>query len=110
MNLEAAGVQLDPKSKLISVQPNLVTTASHIYAAGDCCTLQQFTHYASQMGVWAARNLLFPGSDIPTHWVPRATFTEPEVASVGCTETEARAAGYEVFSQPGSQNERAVCE
>jgi len=109
MNLDKAGVELTD-NKLIKVTDALQTTAPHIYAAGDCCTLQQFTHYASQMGVWAARNLLFPGTDTPTHWVPRATFTEPEVASVGCTETEARAAGYEVFSQPGSQNERAVCE
>lgn len=89
MNLEAAGVQLDPKTKLITVAPELQTTAPHIYAAGDCCTLQQFTHYASQMGVWAARNLLLPGNSIPTHVVPRATFTEPEVASVGLTEDEA---------------------
>jgi len=110
MNLEAAGVQLDEKTKLIKVTPQLQTTASHIYAAGDCCTLQQFTHYASQMGVWAARNLLLPGSSIPTHIVPRATFTTPEIASVGLTETEAREKGHEVFSQPSTHNERAICE
>eukprot|EP00812_Abedinium_dasypus_P008801 NODE_2535_length_918_cov_189.710313.p1 GENE.NODE_2535_length_918_cov_189.710313~~NODE_2535_length_918_cov_189.710313.p1 ORF type:complete len:251 (+),score=60.29 NODE_2535_length_918_cov_189.710313:85-753(+) len=110
MNLEAAGVKLDEKTKLITVTPQLQTTASHIYAAGDCCTLQQFTHYASQMGIWAARNLLLPGSQIPTHVVPRATFTTPEVASVGLTEAEAREKGYEVFSQPSVHNERAICE
>lgn len=110
MNLEAAGVALCEKSKLIKVTPKLQTTAAHIYAAGDCCTLQQFTHYASIMGVWAARNLLLPGSQTPTHVVPRATFTTPEVASVGLTEAEARAKGFEVFSQPFSHNERALCE
>merc|ERR1712167_529732 len=89
---------------------SLQTTAAHIYAAGDCCTLQQFTHYASIMGVWAARNLLLPGSMIPTHVVPRCTFTSPEVASVGLTEEEARQQGHEIVSQPSAHNERAVCE
>merc|ERR1719330_1828819 len=110
MNLDKAGVEVDEKTKLITVGANLQTTAPHIFAAGDCCTLQQFTHYASQMGVWAARNLLLPGSNIPTHVVPRATFTEPEVASVGLTEDEARAQGCEIYSQPNSVNERAICE
>jgi len=110
MNLAAAGVKLDEKTKLISVTPQLQTTAPHIYAAGDCCTLQQFTHYASQMGLWAARNLLLPGSTIPTHVVPRATFTAPEVASVGLTEAEAQEQGCDIFSQPSSHNERAICE
>ena len=36
----------------------LQTSAAHIYAAGDCCTLEQFTHHASLMGGWAAVNLL----------------------------------------------------
>mmetsp|Transcript_120470 Transcript_120470/g.209096 ORF Transcript_120470/g.209096 Transcript_120470/m.209096 type:complete len:153 (-) Transcript_120470:116-574(-) len=62
------------------------------------------------MGMWAARNLLLPGSSIPTHVVPRATFTSPEVASVGLTEDEARAQGHEIWSQPCTVNERAVCE
>eukprot|EP00928_Gymnodinium_smaydae_P007424 TRINITY_DN12668_c0_g1_i1.p1 TRINITY_DN12668_c0_g1~~TRINITY_DN12668_c0_g1_i1.p1 ORF type:complete len:510 (-),score=81.18 TRINITY_DN12668_c0_g1_i1:500-1999(-) len=91
MALEAAGVSLDPKTKLITVTPQLQTTASHIYAAGDCCTMQQFTHYASQMGIWAARNLLLPGSKTLTHVVPISTFTSPVVASVRITEYEARA-------------------
>jgi pyruvate/2-oxoglutarate dehydrogenase complex dihydrolipoamide dehydrogenase (E3) component len=110
INLAAAGVQVDAKTKLITVDSGLRTTANHIYAAGDCCTLQQFTHYASLMGIWAARNLLLPGSTIPTHVVPRATFTFPEVASVGLTEAEAREKGFEIVSQPASHNERAVCE
>ena len=38
MNLEAAGVKLDGKTKLITVTPQLQTTASHIYAAGDIPT------------------------------------------------------------------------
>jgi len=110
MNLAAAGVKVDPKTKLICVTDTLKTDADHIYACGDCCTLQQFTHYASQMGVWAARNMLLPGSVVPTHVVPRATFSEPEVASVGLTEDEARAKGYEIWSQSSTKNERAICE
>merc|ERR1712113_1122335 len=102
--------KVDEKSRLISVTSQLQTTAEHIYAAGDCCTLQQFTHYAGIMGIWAARNLLLPGSTIPTHVVPRVTFTTPEVASVGLTEAEAREKGHQVVSQSSVHNERAICE
>jgi len=110
MNLEGAGVELTEKTRLIKVNEKLQTTCENIFAAGDCCTLQQFTHYASQMGIWAARNLLLPGSDTPTHFIPRCTFTEPEVAAVGCTEEEARVKNYEIFRQDNLKNERAVCE
>jgi len=110
IGLDLAGVEVDEKTKLIKVNDKLCTTAANIYAAGDCCTLQQFTHFASQMGLWAARNALIPGSSTPTHVVPRATFTEPEVASVGLTEAEAIAAGHEVISQSSLLNERAICE
>jgi mercuric reductase len=79
LNLEAAGVEVDAKTKLISVSEALQTSASHIYAAGDCCTLHQFTHYASLMGGWAVRNVLLPGSQIPSKLIPRVTFTTPEV-------------------------------
>merc|ERR1719410_1949920 len=62
IGLEAAGVEVDEKSKLIKVNNSLCTTAENIFAAGDCCTLQQFTHFASQMGLWAARSCLIPES------------------------------------------------
>jgi len=108
--LAAAGVEIDPRTALITVNKTLQTTASHIYAAGDCCTPQQFTHYASLMGGWAVRNALLPGNTTPTDVVPRCTFTTPEVASVGLTEEEARERGFQVYSQDGSKNERAICE
>lgn len=113
MNLEAAGVKVDEKTRLIQVDKSLKTAADHIYAAGDCCTLQQFTHYAGIMGFWAVRNLLLPGSGVPTHIIPRVTFTSPEVASVGMTEEEARAAhgkNLRVAKMDNSHNERAICE
>jgi len=108
--LAAAGVEIDPRTALVTVNKTLQTTASHIYAAGDCCTSQQFTHYASLMGGWAVRNALLPGSMSPTDVVPRCTFTTPEVASVGMTESEARERGFQVYTQDSSKNERAICE
>merc|ERR1712139_223748 len=113
MNLEAAGVQVDEKTHLIKVDKTLKTSTDHIYAAGDCCTLQQFTHYAGIMGFWAVRNLLLPGSGTPTQIIPRVTFTTPEVASVGMTEEEAGAAvgkNLRVARMANSHNERAICE
>jgi len=110
MNLEAAGVDVDTKTRLICVSKSLQTSASHIYAAGDCCTLQQFTHYAALMGGLAIRNALFPLSETPTEVIPRVTFTTPEVASVGLSEAEARERGCDIYSQPSDKNERAICE
>jgi pyruvate/2-oxoglutarate dehydrogenase complex dihydrolipoamide dehydrogenase (E3) component len=89
LDLEKAGVAYSPKG--IQVGDKLRTTAKHIYAAGDCVGSYQFTHFAGWQGYKAARNALLPGSSSGfTDWMPRTTFTDPEVAHVGLTETQAR--------------------
>ncbi len=65
-----------------------------VYAAGDICTPYQFTHSADAMARIVIQNALFFGrkkmSDLVIPW---ATYTNPEVAHVGMTSTEAAAAG-----------------
>jgi pyruvate/2-oxoglutarate dehydrogenase complex dihydrolipoamide dehydrogenase (E3) component len=75
----------------VPVDGSLSTNVKHIYAAGDVVGGPQFTHYAGYQAFIAARNALFPGaSKGVAESVPWTTFTDPEVAHAGLTETEAR--------------------
>jgi pyruvate/2-oxoglutarate dehydrogenase complex dihydrolipoamide dehydrogenase (E3) component len=89
LGLQQAGVEYSAKG--IPVDDHLRTNQRHIYAAGDCVGSYQYTHYAGWQAFIAARNALLPGtSKGVTDRVPRATFTDPEVAHVGWTEEQAR--------------------
>jgi pyruvate/2-oxoglutarate dehydrogenase complex dihydrolipoamide dehydrogenase (E3) component len=94
--LDAAGIEWDEKG--IKVDHHLQTSRPWAYAAGDVTGGLLFTHTASTMGPIAARNALAGGgSEIyDPRIVPRVTFTDPEVASVGITEKQALDAGGSV--------------
>ncbi|MGF1504645.1 MAG: dihydrolipoyl dehydrogenase family protein, partial [Anaerolineae bacterium] len=89
LGLDAAGVAYTPQG--ITVDKRLKTTAGHIYAAGDCVGPPYFTHYAGWQAFQALRNMFIP-LKAPGHLahVPHVTFTDPEVAQAGLTESEAR--------------------
>ncbi|MDQ6918741.1 MAG: FAD-dependent oxidoreductase, partial [Candidatus Dormibacteraeota bacterium] len=95
-DLDAAGIEWDKKG--IKVDRHLRTNKPWAYAAGDVTGGLLFTHTASAMGPIAARNALAgEGTEVyEPRIVPRVTFTDPEVASVGITEQEAREAGHSV--------------
>ena len=91
LQLEAAGVAYT--SHGVTVNARLETTARNIYAAGDVLGREQFSHYAGWQGFQAARNALLPrNADGLSRILPRVTFCDPEVATVGLTEAEARKA------------------
>ncbi len=71
---------------------------SHIHFVGDAAGEAQFTHFAGHSGALAAINAVAGalGRRRTDTIIPRVTFTDPEVASVGVTEEEARAAGRDV--------------
>ena len=94
MGLEALGVQLSAATGGIVVDGKLRTAVKGVYAAGDCTGGEQFTHYAGFQGAIAARNILLPLSDpgVLPSGVPGCVFTSPEIARVGLTEAQARAA------------------
>jgi pyruvate/2-oxoglutarate dehydrogenase complex dihydrolipoamide dehydrogenase (E3) component len=110
--LDLAGVRVERGA--IVVDGALQTTAKGVYAAGDVLGGPQFTHWAGWQGFRAARNALLPGSDPATNDVlPRITFLDPEVASVGLTEEQARAkhgAALRVHRTELSACDRAVCD
>lgn len=89
LDLEKAGVVYTARG--IEVDDQLRTSQKHIYAVGDCLGGFQFTHYADWQGRTAVRNALLPGASKGVRaWVPWTTFTEPEVAHAGLTESQAR--------------------
>lgn len=111
LGLEAAGVTTNEQG--IAVNELLQTNQSHIYAVGDVTGGPAFTHYAGHQAAHAVRNIFVPikAKFAPGH-LPWVTFTDPEIAHVGHTEEQARAAGnaFEVIRFPYSHNERAVTD
>ncbi|ACK65013.1 pyridine nucleotide-disulphide oxidoreductase dimerisation region [Rippkaea orientalis PCC 8801] len=89
LNLEIAGVDYNQKG--IKVNQKLQTTNPKIYACGDVIDGYQFTHVASHEAVTVLTNALFiPFSKVNYRVIPWATFTDPELARVGLSESEAR--------------------
>jgi pyruvate/2-oxoglutarate dehydrogenase complex dihydrolipoamide dehydrogenase (E3) component len=89
LNLAAAGVETD--RGYVVVDPYLRTTASHIFAAGDVNGQMMLVQSASYEGRIAAENaVLGVGQRYVHSVVPHGGFTDPEYASVGLTEEEAR--------------------
>ena len=96
--LEELGVRL-AKQGTIEADPWLRTNFPNIYVCGDVTGPYQFTHVAAHQAWYAAVNaLLAPFWSYRTDYrvIPRATFTDPEVARVGLSENEARERGIEV--------------
>ena len=95
LGLTAAGVVTERGKVLIN--DFLQTSRPHIFAAGDVCGPLLYTHFAHYQGRVAAANM-FATTPVRADYrvVPRVTFTEPPIASVGLTEEEALATGREV--------------
>ena len=87
LNLTAAGVGL--RDGRIGVDDRLRTTNRNIYAAGDVCSRLPFTHNADAQARIVVRNALFaPTASVRELAVPHCTYTDPEVARIGKTETQ----------------------
>jgi len=87
-----AGVALGERGQVV-VNDRLQSSAPNVYAIGDVTDMRQLAHFASAQGKAAAE--IIAGHPAQTNWraVPAATFTSPEIASVGLTECEAKAQG-----------------
>ncbi|MBX5468184.1 MAG: mercury(II) reductase [Firmicutes bacterium] len=91
--LEHVGVQLTPRGG-IAVDDRMQTSVPTIYAAGDVTGEAQFVYVAAEAGGIAATNALELGERrLDLRALPRVTFTDPQVASVGYTDEAAEAAG-----------------
>lgn len=98
LNLKIAGVNTDSTGAIV-VDDHLQTSASHVYAAGDCSTLPQLVYVAAAAGTRAAINMTGGDVRLDLSIVPAVIFTDPAVATVGLDEAQARAAGIEVIAR-----------
>ncbi len=101
LGLEKAGVALQGHAICTDLEQR--TTAKHLFAAGDCCGPYEVVHIAITQGETAARNavaLLRGGKSGSLDYRLKlfACFTEPQLASCGMTEQEARESGYSTIT------------
>ncbi len=111
LNLDKARVSVTPEG--ITVNRKLKTSNRKIYAIGDVVGPPQFTHRANYHAGLVIRNGLFR-LPVKAHdgLMPRVTFTDPEIASIGLSEDEARkqGKGIRVLRWPFAENDRAQAE
>ncbi len=98
LNLSAAGVETT-KDGAIVVDDHMRTSASNIYAAGDCTTQPQFVYVAAAAGTRAAINMTGGDAALDLSSMPAVIFTDPQVATVGLSESDAKQAGYNADSR-----------
>ncbi len=88
--LDCAGVQTDRRG-YVAVDAQLRTSAPHVFAAGDVTGRAMVVHEAVRQALVAATNAVLGGHAVlPEQVSPIGSFTDPEYASVGLTETAAR--------------------
>ena len=95
MNLSEIGIALE-QGGAIAVDACLRTALPHIYAAGDCTTHPQYVYVAAAGGTHAAINMTGGEASLDLSVVPAVVFTEPQVATVGLSEDQARRSGMAV--------------
>jgi len=94
-DLDAAGIRADARGRLVLTE-TLRTTASSVWAGGDVTGDLLFTHVGGYEAEVIVADIL--GRPFPADYgvVPRVTYCEPEVASVGLTQEQARDSGLAV--------------
>lgn len=112
LDLEKGGIEASKNG--IVVDNTLRTSASEVWAAGDCVGPLRFTHVAEYDARLVVRNAFFPFARKANHeGVPWVTYTAPELAHVGLTPAEARdrhGDSVKVWSKPFSGVDRAVTD
>jgi dihydrolipoamide dehydrogenase len=112
LGLERIGVDFDRRKGVVTDERRR-TTVPHLYAAGDCAGYWQLAHTAFREGEVAAENACGRDVVVEDPAVPRPIYTDPEIASVGLTEAQARQRhGDEVETGvfPWIANARAVMQ
>ena len=109
LGLDAAGVKVDERG-FVPVDAQQRTNVPHILAIGDVAGGPMLAHKATAEGHVAAEVIAGHHAAFEPRGIPSVAYTDPEVAWVGLTETEAKASGveYEVSSFPWSASGRAL--
>jgi dihydrolipoamide dehydrogenase len=107
LGLETVGVRFDQKGFIVT--DHFRTNVDGIYAIGDCTHGPMLAHKAEEEGIAAAQVIAGKWGHVNYDVIPGVVYTNPEVASVGKTEEELKAAGvqYKVGKFPMMANSRA---
>jgi pyruvate/2-oxoglutarate dehydrogenase complex dihydrolipoamide dehydrogenase (E3) component len=108
LDLEVAGVRVE-RGRIVTDR-YLRTTNPHIFACGDVASPYQFTHVAEYQAGIVLRNALFHlRVRMQERVIPWCTFTDPELARVGLSESQAQASGlpHRVYTFPFERIDRA---
>lgn len=109
LGLDTVGVELDKAS--VRVDGKLSTTGRGIWAAGDVTGGLQFTHVAEYMASTALRNSLLPIKTKADYSnVPWVTFTDPEVAHVGLSQSDAESKGATTYRYEFDDLDRSIAD
>jgi dihydrolipoamide dehydrogenase len=108
LGLEGVGVKKDNRGRVV-VDAHLRTNVPGIYAIGDVVAGPMLAHKGEEEGVAAAETIAGQAGHVNYDVIPNVVYTAPEIAAVGKTEEELKAAGvaYAVGKFPFSANARA---
>jgi dihydrolipoamide dehydrogenase len=94
--LDKTGVELSDRGA-VAIDGRMRTNVPHIYAIGDCTGKLLLAHVAEAMGVVAAETLAGAETmELDYAMMPRATYCQPQIASFGYTEEQAKELGHDV--------------
>ena len=110
LGLEKIGIHMDRGRVLVNKHQQ--TNLAHIYAIGDVVGGQLLAHKASKEGIVAAEHVAGHASEYDVRAMPGAIFTDPEIATVGLSEDEAKKQNipYFVGHFPFAASGRALSE
>jgi dihydrolipoamide dehydrogenase len=108
LGLETVGIKTDPRG-FIPHDGHLKTTAEGIYVIGDCTTGPMLAHKSEEEGIAVAQIIAGQWGHVNYDIIPNVIYTDPEIATVGRSEEELKAAGvdYKVGKFPFMANSRA---
>ena len=93
--LENLGVKLAERGKFIEIDEQMRTSVPNVYAIGDVTGKVMLAHVGSAMGIIAAEVIAnHPTIQLEYIMMPRATYCQPQIASFGYTEAQAKEMGY----------------
>jgi len=96
--LEKAGIAVAGNGTII-IDDHMRTNVENIYAAGDCTDQPQYVYVAAAAGTRAARNMTGDDVEIDLSAMPSVVFTDPQVATVGLSEQQAKDKGLDIVSR-----------
>ncbi|MUW14816.1 dihydrolipoyl dehydrogenase [Halorubrum sp. CBA1125] len=109
LDVENAGIETDDRG-FIETDDRTRTAVEHVHAVGDVAGEPMLAHAASKEGVVAAEVIAGEPAALDQRAVPAAVFTDPEIGTVGMTEAEAEAEGFDpaVGEMPFNASGRAM--